>query len=77
MDYIYITKEDNTTEKMEVVTIFNISNSDYNYIIYKSINNTDYYVGKYVGNDICNLETDFTDSEMNYANGVFEALVGE
>lgn len=77
MDYIYITKEDNTTEKMEVVTIFNISNSDYNYIIYKSINNTDYYVGKYVGNDICNLETDLTDIEMNYANGVFEALVGE
>ena len=77
MDYIFITKDDNTIEKMEAVTIFNISNSEYNYIIYKSLENNNYYVGKYMGTDICNLDTDLTDKEMKYANGVFDALVGE
>ena len=78
MDYIYIIKDNNEMEKMEVVTIYNVSNSDYNYIIYKSLDDNDnYYVGKYMGDAVNELVTDLSDEERNYAQGVYEALVGE
>lgn len=78
MDYIYIIKNNNEMEKMEVVTIYNVSNSDYNYIIYKSLDDNDnYYVGKYMGDAVNELVTDLSDEERNYAQGVYEALVGE
>lgn len=78
MDYVFITKENNEIEKMEVVTIFNISNSEYNYIIYRSLNNNDtYYVGKYMGEDVSELCTDLNEKELSYARGIFDALVGD
>lgn len=77
MDYVYITKENGSIEKMEVVTLFNLSNSDYNYIIYRSLGENDCYVGKYIGEDISDLITDLNNEELEYAKGVFDALVGE
>ena len=75
MDYIFITKSDNTVEKMEAVTIFNISNSDYNYIIYKSLKTGDYYAGKYLGDDIGDLDTNLNAFEIKCVSGVFDSLV--
>lgn len=75
MDYIYITKEDNTIEKMEAVTVFNISNSEYNYIIYKSLITGDYYAGKYLGDDISDLDTNLNSFEIRCVSGVFDSLV--
>jgi len=78
MDSIYIIKDNNEMEKMEVVTVFNISNSDYNYIIYKPLdNNDDYYVGKYIGDNLSDLITDLSVDELNYAKGIYDALVGD
>ena len=77
MDYIYITKEDNSIEKMEAVTIFNISNSNYNYIIYKSLITGDYYAGKYFGDDMSDLDTDLNSFEIECVSGVFDSLIGE
>lgn len=77
MDYVYVTKESGIIEKMEVVTLFNLSNSDYNYIIYKSLSGNDYYVGKYIGEDVSDLITDLNGKELEYAKGIFDALVGE
>ena len=77
MDYIYITKEDNSIEKMEAVTIFNISNSNYNYIIYKSLITGDYYAGKYLGDDMSDLDTDLNSFEIECVSGVFDSLIGE
>lgn len=77
MDYIYITKEDNTVEKMEAVTIFNISYSDYNYIIYRSLVTGDYYAGKYIGDNVSDLDTNLNSFEIKCVSGVFDALVSE
>ena len=77
MDYITITKDNGQKEVMEVVTIFNRSNSDYNYIIYKSLSSDDYYTAKYKGNDIVNLDTDLDEEEIKYINGIFRAAVGD
>lgn len=76
MDYIKVTKDNGEEELMEVVTIFNKSNSNYNYIIYKSKNN-DYYTGKYLGEDIVDLDVNLDYEEMEYAKGIFSALVGD
>jgi hypothetical protein len=76
VDYIYITKDDNTIEKMEAVTVFNVSNSNYNYIIYKSLITGDYFAGKYLGNDLSDLDTDLESFEIELVSGVFDSLVG-
>lgn len=76
MDYIIVTKDNGEEEVMEVVTIFNRSDSDYNYIIYKSKDN-EYFTGKYLGKDIVDLDVDLDRAEIEYANGIFNALVGD
>ena len=77
MDYITITKENGENEVMEVVTIFNKSDSDYNYIIYKSLDSNVYYTGKYNGDTVVDLNTDLSEEEKKYANGILKGLVGE
>ena len=77
MDYINIMKSNGQNEVMEVVTIYNMSNSEYNYIIYKSLDNKEYYTGKYIGNDIVDLNTDLSEEEKVYAEGILNGLVGD
>lgn len=77
MDYINIMKSNGQNEVMEVVTIYNMSNSKYNYIIYKSLDNKEYYTGKYIGNDIVDLNTDLSEEEKVYAEGILNGLVGD
>ena len=77
MDYITITKTNGTKEVMEVVTIFNRTDSVYNYIIYKSLDKDNYYTGKYIGDNIVNIDTNLDKEEIEYANGVYSALVGD
>lgn len=77
MDYITVTKDNGKMEVMEVVTIFNKSNSKYNYIIYRTLDNSNYYTAKYMGNEIVDLDTNLDEEEIEYANGIFNALVGE
>ncbi len=54
-----------------------MSNSEYNYIIYKSLDNKEYYTGKYIGNDIVDLNTDLSEDEKVYAEGILNGLVGD
>ena len=77
MDYINIMKSNGQNEVMEVVTIYNMSSSKYNYIIYKSLDNKEYYTGKYIGNDIVDLNTDLSEEEKVYAEGILNGLVGD
>lgn len=76
MDYINIMKSNGQNEVMEVVTIYNMSNSKYNYIIYKSLITGDYYAGKYLGDNVSDLDTDLESFEIEFVSGVFDSLVG-
>lgn len=76
MDYVVILKSDGTEEKMEVVSIFDKSDSQYHYIIYKS-KLGEYYAGKYLQDDISDLSVDFDPIEWEYVNGIFQFLTGE
>ena len=77
MDYIIVKKDNGEEEKMEVVSIYNMENSDYNYIIYRSLINDEYYTAKYKGNDVVDLDTDLSKEEEIYADSILRAIVGD
>ena len=75
MDVISILKENGQSEDMEVVTIFDMNNSQYHYVIYKSLQG-EYFVGKFLGEDVVDLVTDLSSMELEYAKGILGGLVG-
>lgn len=74
-DYIYVYDENNSKIKMEVVTIFNIDKYDFNYIIYKEIDNSKYYIAKYKGENIVDLNNNLSEDEMKFANSIFKGVM--
>lgn len=74
-DYIEITNSNNESRKVEVVTIFQKEGTEDNYIIYKEQDNSHYYLAKYKGENIVNLETDMTEEEYQYANLIFKGVI--
>ena len=70
MDFIEIYDENDNKKKMEVVCTFRLKGYNYNYMIYKEIDNSHYYLGKY-SDDNFNLSTDFDENELKEANKVF------
>lgn len=74
-DYIEVYDESNQVKKMEVVTIFRLDGYDFNYIIYKEIDNSHYYIAKYVGEEIVDLDTNLSEGELKLANAVFKEVV--
>jgi len=74
-DYIYVYDGNNNKIKMEVVTIFNIDKYDFNYIIYKELDYQKYYIAKYKGDSIVDLNNDLSEEEMKFANSVFKGVI--
>ena len=74
-DYIEVLNDNNEYEKMEVVTIFNIENYDYNYIIYTELDRSNYYLAKYKGDKLEELSTNFDEKEFEIANEIFKGVV--
>lgn len=72
-DYIYIYDDNNNKLKMEVVLKFNIDGYKYNYIIYKD--DKDYFVAKYVGNNIVNLDTNLSKREIKFCEKMLERFM--
>ena len=77
MDYIYVYNENDEKKKMEVVSIFDLTDNEYKYIIYKPLDKLEYFIGKYKGNKIVDLETDLSDLEMELANAVLKKVLGD
>lgn len=75
MDTITIEMEDGTKKEMEMVSLFDMSSSDFHYIIYKSDN--DYYVGKYTEADPNTIITELSNEELTYCESVLKRLIGE
>ena len=74
-DFITIAKIDGSSEQMEVVATFKLEESSKNCIIYKSINDQKYYVASYDTDlDYSNLNTDFSESEKEQLNKIFNTL---
>lgn len=74
-DFISITKADGSSEQMEVVAIFKLEESSKNCIIYKSTSEQKYYAASYDENsDYSNLNTNFSETEKEQLNKIFNAL---
>jgi len=73
-DYIDV-YTDNGVEKMEVVLIFNLEGYKYNYIIYRTLDNEHYYIGKYIGENIVDLDTNLSENEMLLAEKILEGVL--
>ncbi len=69
-DFIKITKNDGSTEKMELVATFKLESTSKNYIIYKTLNpnNEHYYAASY------NPETNYSELNTNLSKEEKEAL---
>lgn len=74
-DYIDVYDENGQIKKMEVVTIFRLDGYDFNYIIYKEIDNSHYYIAKYRGEEIVDLDTNLSNKELELANLVFKEVI--
>lgn len=74
-DYITITKKDGSLEKMEVVATFRLESTAKDCIIYKSLQEEKYYAASYESDLDCSiLNTDFSETEKEQLNKIFEAL---
>ena len=74
-DIIEVYDEYNNVKKMEVVTIFNLDEYDFNYIIYKELDKSNYCVAKYRGNNFVNLNTDLSTTELLLCNKAFKEVI--
>lgn len=74
-DYITITKNDGSTEKMEVVATFRLEDTSKDCIIYKDLHGNKYYAASYNNSlDFTNLNTDFTEKEKEQIKQIFDEL---
>lgn len=74
-DFITVAKADGSLEQMEVVATFKLEESSKNCIIYKSIHDQKYYAASYdTDSDYSNLNTDFSESEKEQLNKIFNTI---
>jgi len=76
-DYIVITKDDGSTEQMEIVATFRLEETSKDCIFYKSLNSNDehYYAASFEKDaDYSNLNTNFSEYEKEQLNKIFETL---
>ena len=74
MNKIFIYDESNNRLEMEVVTIFKFANNMFNYVIYTDMNHDNYYAAKYI-NDIGELNTNFSEKELELCNSILEGVI--
>lgn len=67
--------ENDIKKQMEVVTTFKLEGYNYNYIIYRELDKSHYYVAKYKGENIVNLNTDLSNSELILCNKVLKEVL--
>lgn len=71
-DYINVLNDKNQVLTMEVVTTFKIDQFPFNYLIYKERDGSHFYIAKYSGTDVVELDTDFSKEELKLTNIIFE-----
>lgn len=74
MDYIYVYDEFGNKRKMEIVSIFDIEDSEYSYFIYKETNNSRFYLAKY-REDFLDVITDISEKEYRICNTIFKGVI--
>lgn len=76
-DFIDVYDEDGKVEKMELVLKFNLKGYSWNYIIYRDLEEKNYYIAKYNGENMVDLDTNLSDKELELAELIFKKVVDE
>lgn len=74
MDYIEIIDLNNQKKKMEVVSIFELEKHSENYIIYRELDGSHYYLAKYKDN-VEDLDTNISKEEYNLCKAIFNEVI--
>lgn len=74
-DIIYIKNTYGQKIPFEAVTVYNLEKSKYNYIIYRDLEQKDYYIAKYLGDDIADLDTNLTEEELDIGNKILKGVL--
>ena len=75
IDLFWVTDDNGQKTQMEAVAIYSMEVTGYNYIIYRNIEQTDYYIAKFKDDDIENMITELDDKEYSYANIVLNEVM--
>ena len=73
--YIDIYDSNRNILKMEVVLKFNLDGYNDNYLIYKELNEDKYYIAKYNGENIVNLNTNLSINEIKLSEKILEGVL--
>lgn len=74
-DYIDVYDDNGNKEQMEVICTFNLEGYDYTYIIYKTLDSSHYYIGKYKGENLVDIDTNLSEKEYNLAEKILEGVL--
>lgn len=74
-DLVYIEDSEGNYLGFEIVTIYSVGNSKYNYIIYRNSEEKDYYIAKYMGDEISELDTNLTEEEIKVGRVILKGVI--
>ena len=67
--------KNNKIIKMEAIAIYSMEETGFNYIIYKDLYNKNYFVARFKGDSVVDLDVSLNNKEMNFAQSVLEKVV--
>ncbi len=70
-DYIEIIDDQGNESTYELVSTFNLEGYPSNYVLYKELDNSKYYIGKYDGSSMSFLDTNLSLEEIALAKSLF------
>ena len=76
-NYIDIYDEVGNKKQMEIVSTFNLKGFSSNYIIYSEIDKSHFYIAKYEGNNMSDIDTNLSNEELVLCNKVFKEILND
>lgn len=73
-DLFWITDDKGNRIQMEAVVMYAIRLTGYNYIIYRDLDQSNYYVAKFTDDDTQTMITDLDEKEYSYAKIVLNEV---
>ncbi len=73
-DLFWITDDKGNRIQMEAVVMYSIRLTGYNYIIYRDLDQSNYYVAKFTDDDTQTMITDLDEKEYSYAKIVLNEV---
>ncbi len=74
-DLFWITDDKGNELQMEAVVMYSIKLTGFNYIIYRDLEQLNYYVAKFTDDDVKTMITDLDEKEYSYAQIVLNEVM--